>query len=523
MLNAVGRDIPDEILKRYGKEPFRDSSYRDDKPYTKAAPTVRGMVDPRRSKMVGSIREALEKCGARDGMVFSFHHHFRDGDHIVNMVLEAAQEMGLRDLTICASSLGKSHSRVAQMIEEGTVIGIQTSGIRHRIGEDVAFVRLATPAITRGHGGRVRAIEDGDGRSGIAFIGAPTADEYGNLRGVGGKSDCGVLSYSVVDSRYADHVVAITDTMVPFPNFPPSIPMVDVDYVCVVDEIGDPAKIASNVIRMTQDVRELKMAEDCARVMAATPYFRDGFSFQTGGGGASLAATRFLEPFLAERQIHMSFAIGGITKPLVDLLHKGYIRTIVDAQCFDQTAIQSIREDPQHYEISTSEYANPLNKGAFVNKLDFVILGALEIDTDFNVNVTTGSDGVLRGAPGGHPDTAAGCQCSIIVAPLIRGRIPTVVDRVVTCVTPGENIDVLVTDYGIAVNPRRKDLLQWLRDAKLPLITIEELRDIAYSIVGRPDPIEFHDEVVGIIEARDGSIIDVVRRVEPQKPLHWIV
>lgn len=109
MLNAVGRDIPDEILKRYGKEPFRGSNYRDDKPYTKAAPTVRGMVDPRRSKMVGSIREALEKCGARDGMVFSFHHHFRDGDHIVNMVLEAAQEMGLRDLTICASSLGKSH------------------------------------------------------------------------------------------------------------------------------------------------------------------------------------------------------------------------------------------------------------------------------------------------------------------------------------------------------------------------------------------------------------------------------
>ena len=158
-----------------------------------------------------------------------------------------------------------------------------------------------------------------------------------------------------------------------------------------------------------------------------------------------------------------------------------------------------------------------------MNKLDFVILGALEIDTDFNVNVTTGSDGVLRGAPGGHPDTAAGCRCSIIVAPLMRGRIPTVVDRVVTCVTPGENIDVLVTDYGIAVNPRRKDLLQWLRDAKLPLITIEELRDIAYSIVGRPDPIEFHDEVVGIIEARDGSIIDVVRRVEPQKPLHWIV
>ena len=36
-----------------------------------------------------------------------------------------------------------------------------------------------------------------------------------------------------------------------------------------------------------------------------------------------------------------------------------------------------------------------------------VILSALEIDTKFNVNVLTGSDGVIRGASGGHCDTAS--------------------------------------------------------------------------------------------------------------------
>ena len=523
MINAVGREIPDEILKRYGKEGFMGSCYRDNKPYKKASVSSHGMLDPNRKKVVSSIKEALEKCGAHDGMVFSFHHHFRDGDYIVNMVMEAAAEMGLKDLTVCASSLGAAHRVVAELIEKGIVTGIQTSGIRDKIGEAVSYGKLKTPAIIRSHGGRVRAIEEGDVHIDIAFIGAPTADEYGNLRAIGGKSDCGVLSYSVVDAKYADYTVAITDTLVPFPNFPPSISMTDVDFVCVVDEIGNPDKIASNVIRMTQDVRELKMAEDCAKVMAATPYFRDGFSFQTGGGGASLAVRRFLEPLMSERDIKMSFAIGGITRPMCELMEKGFIRTIVDAQCFDKTAIESISKDPRHYEISTSEYANPLNKGAFVNKLDFVILGALEIDKEFNVNVTTGSDGVLRGAPGGHPDTAAGSKCSIIVAPLIRSRIPTVVDRVVNVTTPGEAVDVLVTDYGIAVNPRRQDLIEYLTKAKLPVVKIQELLDMAKSIAGEPEPIKFEDEIVGIIEGRDGTIMDVVRRVKPQTTIHEIL
>lgn len=523
MKNAVGREIPDELLEKYGKEPFMGNDYRDNKLFKKASVNSHGMLDPMRSKMVSSIKEALEKCGAHDGMVFSFHHHFRDGDYIVNMVMQTAADMGLKDLTVCASSLGAAHWVVADLIEKGIVTGIQTSGIRDRIGEAVSYGKLKTPAIIRSHGGRVRAIEEGDVHIDIAFIGAPTADEYGNLRGIGGKSNCGVLSYSVVDAKYADYTIAITDTLVSFPNFPPSISMTDVDFVCVVDEIGNPDKIASNVIRMTQDMRELKMAENCAKVMAATPYFKDGFSFQTGGGGASLAVTRFLEPLMSERDIKMSFAIGGITKPMCELLEKGFIRTIVDAQCFDKTAIESISSNPKHYEITTSEYADPLNKGAFVNKLDFVILGALEIDTDFNVNVTTGSDGVLRGAPGGHPDTAAGSKCSIIVAPLIRGRIPTVVESVVNITTPGEAVDVLVTDYGIAVNPLRQDLIKYLCQAGLPLVTIQELLDTAISIVGKPDPIVFEPEIVGIIESRDGTIMDVVRKIKPQTEIHDVL
>ena len=446
-------------------------------------------------------------------MTVSFHHHLRDGDYVVNMVMEAIASLGIRDITVCASSLGDAHDPIVKYIEDGTITGISSSGVRGKIGEAISSGKLRKVAYIRSHGGRVRAIETGDIHIDVAFIGAPTCDCYGNARGKGGKSDCGVLSYSMVDARYADKVVVVTDCLVDFPNFPPSIQAVDVDYVVVVEQIGNPKKIANALLRFTQDPRELKIAQWAAEVMVHTPYFKDGFSFQTGGGGPSLAVTRFLRPYMEERGIKMSFAMGGITRPMVELLKEGFIRTIVDAQDFDIASVESVNTTPGHYEISTSQYANPMNKGAFVNRLDFVILGALEIDVDYNVNVITGSNGVIRGAPGGHVDTAAGSKCSIMVAPLVRSRISTVKDRVITVTTPGESVDVLVTDYGVSINPRRQDLLEALKDSGLPLCTIEELRDKAYALVGKPEEVQFEEQVVALVEYRDGTIIDVVRKI----------
>lgn len=512
MINHVGREIPDQFLTE-GKEAFQGQFYRDGYTYRKASPTVRAEVASGRDKVVASLTEAIQKCGLRDGMTVSFHHHLRDGDYVVNMVMEAIASLGIQDITVCASSLGDAHDPIVKYIEDGTITGISSSGVRGKIGEAISSGKLRKVAYIRSHGGRVRAIETGDIHIDVAFIGAPTCDCYGNARGKGGKSDCGVLSYSMVDARYADKVVVVTDCLVDFPNFPPSIQAVDVDYVVVVEQIGNPKKIANALLRFTQDPRELKIAQWAAEVMVHTPYFKDGFSFQTGGGGPSLAVTRFLRPYMEERGIKMSFAMGGITRPMVELLKEGFIRTIVDAQDFDIASVESVNTTPGHYEISTSQYANPMNKGAFVNRLDFVILGALEIDVDYNVNVITGSNGVIRGAPGGHVDTAAGSKCSIMVAPLVRSRISTVKDRVITVTTPGESVDVLVTDYGVSINPRRQDLLEALKDSGLPLCTIEELRDKAYALVGKPEEVQFEEQVVALVEYRDGTIIDVVRKI----------
>ena len=515
MINAVGRDIPEEILKQTGKEVFQGNYYKDGKPFKKAGPMVTPVMNHDHDKMVKDIHEALVKCNAHDGMTVSFHHHFRDGDLVVCMVMKEIQKMGLKDITISASSLGKAHDDLVPMIEDGTITNIESSGVRGKIGEAISHGKLKGLATMRSHGGRVRALVTGETHVDIAFIGAPTCDEYGNCRGIGGKTNCGVLSYSYVDGNQADYVVAVTDCLVPFPNYPAHISMTKVDYVCVVDQIGIPEKIATGAAKPTTDQRKLMMAEYCTQVVANTPYFKDGFSYQTGVGGASIASTISLTEIMKERNIKMGFGVGGLTKPMCDLLDNGMVRVLLDTQDFDLDAVNNVK-NPNHHRISAGAYANPMNKGAFVNKLDYVILAALEVDVHFNCNVVVGSDGVITGAQGGHPDTAQGAKCTIVIAPLLQGRIPAICTDVTTVTTPGESVDIVVTDYGVAVNPARPDLLEALQKADcVPLKTIEELRDIAYSIVGEPEKVQFGDRVVGIIEARDGTIMDVVREVKP--------
>lgn len=514
MINAVGRDIPQEILDRTGKIPFSGSGHFDGHVYKKDAPMTKAVMDKHHSKLVGSIKEVLIQCGIKDGMRLGFHHHFRNGDKVLNMVMEEVHKLGIKDITLCASSLGSQNDPILPMIEDGTITNIETSGVRGGIGKAISTGKLKGLAIMRCHGGRVRAIETGESHVDIAFIGAPTADEYGNLNANGGKANCGVLSYSAVDAQFADKVVALTDTLVPFPNLPAQISQIYVDYVVVVDEIGDPKKIATGAAKPTTDQRKLLMARYCTDFVTATPYFKEGFSYQTGVGGASIASTIFLAKVMRERGIHMSFGVGGLTKPMCDLLDEGLAHYLVDTQDFDEDAIQNITTNPRHFYITAGEYANPFNKGAYVNRLDFVILAALEVDVNFNCNVVVGSDGMITGAQGGHPDTAAGAKCTIVIAPILQGRIPTICTEVTTVTTPGEDVDVVVTDYGIAINPKRTDLIEAVKNKGLPLTTIEQLRDIAIGITGEPDKVQFGERIVGIIEARDGSIMDVVREIK---------
>lgn len=508
MKNSIGREIPEEYNGNGGFA----GELTMIKAYRERARQIRP-VKPRDQKLLGSLREAIEKTGLRDGMTISFHHHFREGDFVMNMVLAEIAAMGIKDLSIAPSSIANVHEPLIEHIKNGVVNGITSSGLRDKVGAAISTGIMKQPVVIRSHGGRARAIATGDIKIDVAFLGAPSSDCYGNVNGTVGKTTCGSLGYAMIDAKYADQVVVITDSLVPYPNTPISIPQTDVDFIVEVEAIGDPSGIAKGATRFTNNPKELLIAQYAEKVITHSPYYQNGFSFQTGTGGAALAVTRFLKESMIKDGITASFALGGITNAMVELLEEGLIERIIDVQDFDHPSAVSLGTNGAHYEIDANMYASPLSKGAVINQLDTAILSALEIDTDFNVNVLTGSDGIIRGASGGHSDTSAACKMSLVIAPLIRGRIPTVVEAVNTVVTPGSSVDVLVTELGIAINPLRQDLMTHFKGVDVPQFTIKELQEKAYGIVGIPEAIEYGDQVVALIEYRDGTMIDVVRNV----------
>lgn len=511
MKNVIGRAVPSHV-EGYGQaKPFA-GAFQAVPDMLRQAPAVKTRK-PADSKLVDSLEEVFRRIPVKDGMTLSFHHHFRNGDGVLNMVVATAAKIGIKNLNIAISSVFPVHAPLVEHIKNGVVSGLDTNYMSGPVADAISRGVLSRPVVMRTHGGRARAIECGQLKIDVAFIAAPAADDYGNLNGIQGPAACGSLGYAIPDAEYAEHVVAVTDYLCEYPLSPASISQTRVDYVVKVDAIGDPKGIVSGSTKVTKDPVGLKIAQMAANVVKASGLIKEGLSFQTGAGGASLATAHFIGKMMEQKGVTASFAMGGITSYMVDMLNRGLLRKITDVQDFDLEAVHSIGTNPNHIEVSAGEYANPFNAGCIVNKLDTVFLGATEIDTDFNVNVTTGSNGLIMGGSGGHSDAAAGAKLTLIVANLLRGRLPTVVDKVLTVTTPGESVDVLVTERGIAVNPRRQDLLEKMIAAGLPVRDIHDLKQEAEKIAGVPGKIRTSDRVVAIVEYRDGTIIDVVRQV----------
>ena len=465
------------------------------------------------SKLVRSIREAVQLSGLQDGMTVSFHHHLRNGDFVLNMVMEQIADLGIRDLTVNASSLFDVHAPLLNHIENKVVTGLCADYISAGLGRAISEGIMEKPVQFRTHGGRPKDIATGRTPVDVAFIAAPSADPMGNCSGKYGKSACGSLGYAYADAMYAKKVVVITDNLVSYPLQDWSISESYVDYVVTVDAIGDPKGIVSGTTQITRDPVGLIMASHAAQVIANSGLLKDGFSFQTGAGGASLAAAKFLKDIMLEQNIKGSFGLGGITGYMVDMLQAGCFQNLLDVQCFDLKAVESLRNDPRHQEISAMHYAAPGERSAVVDSLDVVILGATEIDTDFNVNVHTDSNGYIMGGSGGHSDTAAGAKLSMIIAPMFRARLPIVTDHVTCISTPGKDIDVLVTQGGIAVNPAKVELREKLVAAGLPIVDICELKEKAERITGVPKKITRGDRVVAEVIGREGNLQDRIYSV----------
>jgi citrate lyase subunit alpha/citrate CoA-transferase len=513
VLNAAGRLVPVE-LNGHPAVPFKGVGKHKPtgRKYAPPIPSCSDFPDDG-NKITASLEEALKKCGLRDGMTISTHHHLRDGDLVSNKVFEIASAMGIKDLVWFPSASFPCNDVVMKYLEDGTINRIEGS-MNGPLGKFVSQGKMKGTAVLRSHGGRVQAIQDGEVKIDIAVLAAPCADSFGNARGTGGTSSCGVLGYGKTDSMYADKVIVVTDNLVDLPCFPMEIEGNYVDYVVVVDKIGIPEKIVSGTTEITKSPDRLLIAELTASFLEKSGILKDGIRMQAGAGGISLAIAVFVHKILKEKGWKCSFGFGGSTKYMVQMLEEGQMGYILDAQSFDLDGVRSVeRNINRHVPYPVFNAYNYHSKGNLTSMMDIMILGATEIDLNFNGNVVTHSDGYLLHGIGGWQNCLH-ARNVIIPLPLFRDRIPIIVDEVTTLCGPGELIDVIITERGIAINPKRQDLIDSVRDSGLPLKTIEELKEEAERICGKPQKPVFEEDIVAAIKWVDGTVIDVVRKLK---------
>ncbi|MBW6500248.1 MAG: citrate lyase subunit alpha [Bacteroidales bacterium] len=512
VINAAGREVPLEINGQPAI-PFKGvGKHRPEgRKHGTLIPTCIDFPSDG-NKVVGSLAEALRRCGLKSGMTISTHHHLRDGDLVSNTVFDIAADMGLKDLVWFPSASFPCHEPLIKYLEDGTINRIEGS-MNGPLGRFVSEGRMKGTAVLRSHGGRVQAIQDGEVKIDIAVLAAPSADLFGNARGTGGHSACGVLGYAKADYMYADKVIIVTDNLVEFPCYPMEIEGNYVDYVVVTDKIGIPERIVSGTTQITKSPDRLLIADLTARFLEKSGILKDGAAIQAGAGGTSLAIAVFLHDILRGKGWKSKFGFGGSTKYMVKMLEEGQMGYILDAQVFDLEAVRSVEDNTNHVPYSVYNAYNYHSKGNLTSMMDIMILGATEVDLNFNGNVVTHSDGYLLHGIGGWQNCLH-ARNVILPIPLFRDRIPVIVDEVTTLCGPGELIDVIITERGIAINPLRKDLIENVKGSGLPVRTIQELKDEAEKICGKPQKARFDEEIVAVVKWVDGTVIDIVRKIK---------
>jgi citrate lyase subunit alpha/citrate CoA-transferase len=510
--NAAGRLVPKEVN---GKPAIPYQGVGKFQPMgRKAAPPIATCSDypPDGNKIVPDLKTALIKASIKNGMTISTHHHFRNGDLVANQIFDAAAEIGVKDLIWFPSASFPCHAPIIKHLHSGVVHHIEGS-MNGPLGDYCSSGKMRGLGVLRSHGGRYQAVQDGEVHIDIAVIAAPTADSFGNANGLTGPSACGLLGFALADSQYAENVIVVTDNLIDFPCVPWQIQGNYVDFVVVMDKIGEPEKIISGTTQITRSPDRLLIAELTAQFVKEAGILKDGFSFQAGAGGTALSFAIFLKDMMKKMGIKARFVRGGSTQYLVQMLEEGLTDFILDGQTFDLEGVRSMRENPRHVNTSPFTSYNYHGKGNFASMVDVVVLGATEVDVNFNANVVTHSDGRLLHGIGGWQNCLFS-KCTILPIPSFRDRIPVIVDEVTTLCGPGELIDVIVTERGIAINPLRKDLVEATKNSSLPIRPIDQLKQEVEQICGgKPGKPKLGDKIVAVTKWVDGTVLDSIYQV----------
>lgn len=484
---------------------------------------------PHRQSKVTTLDAVMDLI--KDGDTISYPHYYRTGDTGLKTIVEKLRAANKKNIIIYGNAFfDHVDPWLIQAVHDGIIGGLYGNPYRALGDKIVKGEVLPWVSIGFSHGGRVRKLQTGEVSVKVAFGPVPMADRYGNANGLLGKPEelCGPLGLFAADAEYADYVCLLAGTVSDSLIFPASISMELVDFVVPVPSAGQNSGIGSGTLDIAKakaNPFNAKIASNVIGVMKAAGVIRDNFSFQVGAG-AGLVVLDGIRSILKDLKIRANFTIGGITSLHVDMLEEGTVRHLMHGQLFEPSprVIASMLENPNHHQITASYYASLANKEAAVNMLDVAVLSSLEVDLGFNLN-TVCAGGRIIGGIGGGQDVAAGADLTIIFLPLATGKndkgFPKVVEKVYTRTTPGEVVDVVVTEDYVAVNPASastyKDaLLAQGAAAGLKMVSIEELRaksvEAAQAFGKIPQAPEAIGDIVHAIEWRDGTLLDVIRK-----------
>ncbi len=515
IVNAIGREVPE------GYKPFKspDIDY-----VPKFIPEVyRG--NKTGSKVRSSIREAVELRGLKNGDTISFHHGLRNGDKVMEIVLREVIDMGFKDLALAPTSLFPCQIPIVmEAIEKGVVTQIKGGSVRGDLGYHIARGGMKKIFETRSHSGRAADIETGQLEIDLAFCAASSCDRFGNANGWRGKPNSmfGPLSFMVPDSRFAKKgFVVVTDNLVSGVSPFLYVGMQQVSDVVEVDSIGDNHGLGSGETVTTDITPErLHALSNIVAVIKALDIKNRRPCVQLGSGIGLAAINHF-----AKEGILIDMMIGGVTEDLVAAVNSGLVGQLYNGQCFDRVAAITMRTmwaattpmDMIHY---GSPYRSPVT-----GMLDVGLLGAIEVDQNFDVNVSTFSNGIPSKAIGGHTEVARGADVTIVQAPLNRKGNIIVREKVTTVSTPGRYfVDFIMTPDGMIMNDtganakaeRNRELKARMEKQGAKFLSMAEAVDIAKRRASEfPKPIEpiYGDRIVGVSKYLDGTVLDSIREV----------
>ena len=484
---------------------------------------------PHRQSKVVTIEQVMEVI--RDGDTISYPHYYRTGDLGLKFVVDKLRESGKKDVRIYGNAyFDNCDPWLIEAIRDGVIGGIYGNVYRKLGANVVAGELLPWVSVGFSHGNRVRKLQTGEVNVRVAFGPVPIADRWGNANGLLGKPEhlCGPVGLFSVDAELAEYVCLLAGTVSDTVVMPTPISMEQVDFV-VHTEPGLNSGIGSGTLdieKARSNPFNAQVADNITRLIKGSGVVKDDFSFQVGSGAGLLVLDNIRQMLKAEK-IRASFSIGGVTSMHVDMLEEGTLYQLMHGQLFQPSPhmFESMLNNPRHHEITTPYYASVANKESAVNMLDLAVLSTLEVDLEYNLN-TVCAGGRIIGGIGGGQDVAAGADLTVIFMPLATGKdgkgFPKVVDKVFTRTTPGEVIDVVVTEEYVSVNPRShstyKDAI--IANASkfgVNLVSIEELHrksnEKALGFGKLPRTVETLDEVVHVIEWRDGTLLDVIKRL----------